>query len=252
MSTFGNHSPEEWESVKKRFNYCCAECGIEESALIFQSNSQFSALTRDHIIPISKGGTDLINNIQPLCISCNAKKRDHLDLDFSPEFLAPIVTLHSESFQEIRPRLGKVVCTSCPADPLHPGHLSCLLESKRYGNSLVVIVNGDWFLTNKKGRPFMPLEVRSQIVAGIRGVDLVVPFEIEDDTTVCEALKVIQPHVFTKGGDRTDPTNIPEWEVCEDLGIEIITGVGDSKVHSSSNLLEDWYHRRINLFMEQG
>jgi cytidyltransferase-like protein len=155
-----------------------------------------------------------------------------------------------EGFENIRHRLGKIVCTSLPADPIHPGHLSCLRESTQYGDSLIVIVNGDWFLGHKKGRHFMPLEMRTQIVAGFKGVDVVIPFEIENDVTVCEALKVLRPHVFTKGGDRFDSHTIPEWKVCEDYGIEIITGVGDSKIHSSSNILEDWYEHRLRLFMK--
>jgi len=154
-------------------------------------------------------------------------------------------------FMEIRDSMpGDLVLTSGGYDPIHPGHISCIVDSKRYGDHLVVVVNGDWFLSHKKGASFMNLETRCEIVSAIRGVDFVIPFEVEDDTTVCQALEIIQPEIFTKGGDRVDAASIPEWDVCQNNGIEIITGVGDSKVHSSSNILEDWYHRRINLFMK--
>jgi bifunctional ADP-heptose synthase (sugar kinase/adenylyltransferase) len=103
-----------------------------------------------------------------------------------------------------------------------------------------VVVNGDAFLTAKKGKPFMDLATRSAVVSCIREVDFVVPFEIENDSTVREALRQIKPHVFTKGGDRVDHTNIPEWEVCEELGIEVVSGVGLGKAWSSSNFLKEW------------
>ncbi len=140
----------------------------------------------------------------------------------------------------IRDSLGRIVCTSGGFDPLHPGHASCLIESKGYGDTLVVVVNGDAFLTAKKGKPFMDLATRSAVVSCIREVDFVVPFEIENDSTVREALRQIRPHVFTKGGDRIDHTNIPEWEVCEKLGIEVVSGVGLDKAWSSSNFLKEW------------
>ncbi len=145
-----------------------------------------------------------------------------------------------EDFDQIRDSLGRIVCTSGGFDPLHPGHATCIVDSKRYGDTLVVVVNGDAFLTAKKGKPFMDLMTRCQIVACIRGVDYVIPFEIEDDLTVCEALRRIRPHVFTKGGDRTDYTNIPEWRVCQELGIELIPQVGQPKDWSSSDFLEEW------------
>ena len=69
-----------------------------------------------------------------------------------------------EEFAKLRPTLGKVVATSGGFDPLHPGHISCILESKQYGDTLAVIVNGDAFLRAKKGEPFQDLRTRCLIV----------------------------------------------------------------------------------------
>ncbi|MDB5259118.1 MAG: hypothetical protein JWO73_326 [Candidatus Taylorbacteria bacterium] len=155
---------------------------------------------------------------------------------------APIISF--EEFDALRLKLGKrlgtIVCTSGGFDPIHPGHISCIHESKRYGDTIVVIVNGDSFLKAKKGKPFMDIKTRCQIVSYLKGVDYVIPFEIEGDQTVCEALKRIRPHVFTKGGDRIDESTIPEWKVCQDHGIEIVSGVGLSKLWSSSDFLKEW------------
>lgn len=142
-----------------------------------------------------------------------------------------------------RHELGKIVATSGGYDPIHPGHLSCIAESTRFGDTLVVIVNGDAFLRHKKGQPFQDLETRCRILSYVRGVDLVLPFEVEDDMTVIEALRGIRPAVFTKGGDRSSPESIPEWGVCQELGIEIVTGVGDPKLWSSSDFLAKWSSR---------
>lgn len=153
-----------------------------------------------------------------------------------------IITL--EEFAKIRPKLGKIVATSGGFDPIHPGHISCIIQSKKFGDCLVVIVNGDAFLTAKKGRPFQNLETRSLIVSGITGVDYVVPFEIENDQTVSKALEVIRPNVFTKGGDRVDKASLPEWDVCKKNNIEIKFGVGEAKKWSSSWFLADWEKSR--------
>ncbi len=151
---------------------------------------------------------------------------------------AKIVTF--EEFEALKPSLGKIVCTSGPFDPIHPGHASCMHESKQYGDTLVVIVNGDTMLKNKKGKNFMDLKTRCHIVSYISGVDYVIPFEIENDQTVIEALKKIKPHVFTKGGDRIDEKSIPEWNTCKEHGIEVISGVGLKKDWSSSDFLREW------------
>src|SRR3954462_1987112 len=93
-----------------------------------------------------------------------------------------------EELDELRPKLGKIVATSGGFDPIHPGHISCISDSKQYGDCVVVIVNGDAFLTAKKGRSFQNLETRCLIVSVVVGVDYVVPFEIDNDQTVSKAL----------------------------------------------------------------
>jgi len=73
----GVHTWQEWEELKKKYGHRCVVCGVSELELQRRwSGSNFIKLTEDHIVPIVKGGTDYINNIQPLCISCNAKKKD--------------------------------------------------------------------------------------------------------------------------------------------------------------------------------
>lgn len=61
----GEHSLEQWEQLKAAHAYRCLRCNKCEPDI---------KLTRDHKVPISRGGSNDINNIQPLCISCNSKK----------------------------------------------------------------------------------------------------------------------------------------------------------------------------------
>lgn len=68
----GNHTLEEWEAKKKEFNYCCAICGKKEPF----EDQYFRKLEEDHIVPLSKGGTNYIENIQPACHKCNCLKSD--------------------------------------------------------------------------------------------------------------------------------------------------------------------------------
>lgn len=61
----GSHTFGEWELLKKQYGYTCPSCKMKEPKI---------KLTEDHIIPLSKGGSDYIENIQPLCGGCNSKK----------------------------------------------------------------------------------------------------------------------------------------------------------------------------------
>ena len=144
-----------------------------------------------------------------------------------------------------------IMLTSGGFDPLHVGHLRCIQETVKLANDpkvfpssakplVTVLVNCDAFLKAKKGYNFMTLEDRMEIIHAIEGVDCVVPWlYTNDDFTVTKAIHKIRPKWFTKGGDRTDATNIPEWEICQQVGCEVITGVGGGKIRSSSELVEN-------------
>ena len=66
----GSHTQQEWDEMVISFNNKCAN---PNCTTIYPYT-----LTRDHIIPITKGGTSNIDNIQPLCQSCNSTKRDKI------------------------------------------------------------------------------------------------------------------------------------------------------------------------------
>lgn len=62
MGADGVHSTEEWENLKILFKNRCARCKLK------------TKLTRDHIVPLCLGGSNSIENIQPLCLPCNLSK----------------------------------------------------------------------------------------------------------------------------------------------------------------------------------
>lgn len=138
-----------------------------------------------------------------------------------------------------RKNYNRVVMTSGGFDPLHVGHLECIQASAEIADAgiLVVVVNGDGFLNNKKGYAFMDAESRCKIVSAIKGVDHVLLYEHPSDMTVCHPIEVIKPKFFTKGGDRDSSANVPEFEVCERIGTEVIFRVGGGKIQSSSELV---------------
>ena len=136
--------------------------------------------------------------------------------------------------------------TSGYANPIHPGHIDCFRLSKEHCDYLWVIVNNDKQAEMKRGVPsFQDEQYRLAIVKSIRYVDYAM-IAVDRNGSVCESIKVIYDKIksedpeaqiiFTKGGDRFSG-NIPEVDVCKELGIEIIDGLG-AKTHSSSEVIK--------------
>lgn len=133
----------------------------------------------------------------------------------------------------------KTICVSGGFDPIHVGHLRMFQEARELGDRLVVIVNNDNWLNVKKGYNFMSQEDRKEIILGFSCVDEVALTNHSQNTTdmsVCEELRLIKPDVFANGGDRK-ADNIPEYRLCEELGIEMVFNIGGDKIRSSSELV---------------
>lgn len=134
----------------------------------------------------------------------------------------------------------KVVAVSGGFDPLHVGHVRLMEEARKLGDKLVVILNNDHWLRKKKGYVFMPQEERKEIIKALSCVDDVLITshpENPQDISVCAELKKLKPDIFANGGDRL-ADNIPEVQVCKEIGCEMVFNVGHGgKIQSSSWLL---------------
>ena len=141
----------------------------------------------------------------------------------------------------------KIIIVSGGFDPIHSGHIAYFKSAKKLGEKLIVALNSDEWLINKKGKFFMPFEERKSIVESLSSVDLVIGFEDDEFGSAKNALikiKEMYPDddiVFANGGDR-NKENIPEMSI-DDISFEFSVG-GDDKKNSSSWILKNWkyYH----------
>ena len=157
----------------------------------------------------------------------------------------------------------KVIVVSGGFDPIHSGHIAYFKAARALGEKLIVALNSDQWLINKKEKFFMPFEERKCIVENLSMVNEVFGFEDDDRGSCClglEKIKKLYPDddiYFCNGGDR-DQDNIPEMDVD---GINFLFSVGgDDKKNSSSWILKNFQYdgeERVwgsfyNLFTDSG
>ena len=138
--------------------------------------------------------------------------------------------------------MKKAIIVSGYFNPLHKGHIEYFNNAKAAGDCLIVIVNNDHQRAMKGSKEFQLEDERVFIVSNIKSVDQVY-LSIDQDRTVRETIRKVYQELtgkfllaFANGGDQNNQS-IPEVPVCQELGIELIDGLGD-KIQSSSWLLK--------------
>lgn len=148
-----------------------------------------------------------------------------------------------------------IVAVSGGFDPVHIGHVRMFNEAKALGDQLVVILNNDNWLLQKKGFVFMPQEERKEIIEAFRSVDRVIftrhP-KNSQNMSVCKELESLRPDIFANGGDRSkknadnkSSSLNPEQILCQKLGIKMAFNVGrGGKIQSSSELVKKFLNNK--------
>jgi D-beta-D-heptose 7-phosphate kinase/D-beta-D-heptose 1-phosphate adenosyltransferase len=130
---------------------------------------------------------------------------------------------------------SKIICCCGCFDIFHVGHLEHLTESKKFGDVLIVGVNSDnSYLELKKKKPIFNVIERMSLLAALECVDYVFSFE---ETTFCNSLLALKPHVFTTGIDHKQ-NHMDEEDTCRVNKI-IFKYTGDKKRASSSILVHE-------------
>jgi cytidyltransferase-like protein len=136
-------------------------------------------------------------------------------------------------------KIKTLVIASGYFNPLHKGHIEYLKRSKELGDALMVIINNDMQVKLKGSKVFQDELERKGIIDELKCVNYSI-ISIDEDRSVKRSIEFIHKfiradkYLFTNGGDQFGNT-ILEKDICNELGIELIDGLGE-KIQSSSIL----------------
>ena len=71
---------DEWRAIKARYQHRCVYCGAKPRSL-----------TMDHVVPLSRGGRHLADNIVPACRLCNGRKTNLSAIEFAQSKLGKLL-----------------------------------------------------------------------------------------------------------------------------------------------------------------
>jgi ATP adenylyltransferase len=134
--------------VLKAAKFRCELCGTLDSE---------KALEVDHIIPRNKGGSDDINNLQSLCYSCNAMKRDRDATDF-----------RGVAGSYNHRQLGCIFCETKPADITHENALCYAIRDRYPVTALHTLIIPKRHVTDYFGLYQPELNAVNQLLAQIK------------------------------------------------------------------------------------
>jgi cytidyltransferase-like protein len=90
--------------------------------------------------------------------------------------------------------MKRIVLITGGFDPLHSGHIAYFNAAKKLGDWLIVGINSDFWLTKKKGRPFMPVWERYEIINNLKNCIINFNFIICIKYNNCELWTIL--HVY--------------------------------------------------------
>ena len=77
-------------------------------------------------------------------------------------------------------------------DPIHSGHIAYFKSAKKLGDKLIVGLNSDKWLAQKKGSAFLPINERIEIVSNLSVVDETIQFEDDEHNSASNAITMVE------------------------------------------------------------